>query len=100
MIVIFLINGMKRPDNISLKVWRTFRKNALNYIIRGNVLFRRVDRIYSIRRVVDDPEERVKILEALYDGSGYKEKELTYRRVANRYFWDGMYVDARRYQEI
>jgi hypothetical protein len=79
------------------KAWRTFRKNALNYIVRGKVLFRRADRNNSIRRVVDDAGEREKILKVLYDDTGYKGRETIYRRVADRYYWDDMYVDARRY---
>src|SRR5690349_8567797 len=88
MIAIFLTDGMKRPSHMSPKAWRTIRKNALNYVVRGKVLFRRADRTYSTRRVVDDPEERARILEALHDDSGHKGRETIYRRVADRYYWD------------
>src|ERR1044072_5903029 len=33
MIATFLTDGMKRPSHMSPKAWRTFRKNALNYVV-------------------------------------------------------------------
>ncbi len=50
-----------------------------------------------MRRVVDNPVERQTILQQLHDESGHKGRESTYRRVADRYWWDNLHVEVKSY---
>ena len=46
------------------------------------------------RRVMDGTEAQEAILHELHDIGGHRGREGTYRRVADRYFWEGMYRDG------
>jgi hypothetical protein len=99
-IAVFLTNGMKKNPAHTLSQHRTFRKKALRYVVRGMQLFRRADRAWPLhRRVIDDKEERESAIKAMHDDAGHRGREGTYRRLADRYFWEGMYNEVRRYRE-
>ncbi|KYG40383.1 hypothetical protein M433DRAFT_8871 [Acidomyces richmondensis BFW] len=57
---------MRRPAQITRSEFRNFKRSAM--------------------RVVDDARGREEILARLYDESGYRSYEGTYRKVADRYF--------------
>ena len=40
---------------------------------------------------------RQEILEALYDKSGHRGREGTYRRIADRYYWEELWKHVSRY---
>ena len=77
--------------------FREFKARALNYVVQRGVLFRRANKGLPMRRVVDAEEERREILESLHNETGYKGREGTYRKVAERYFWDSCYADAKAF---
>ncbi len=39
-------------------------------------------------------------MKQLYDENGYKERKNTYRRIADRYWWDDIYEDVRRFVDF
>ena len=47
--------------------------------------------------MIDDPEEQTKIIAALHNESGHKGRESTYRRVADRYWWDDLHAKIKDY---
>ena len=75
--------------------FKGFRKEALKYFTRGGHLFRRPDSSRPARRVVDNDVSRQRILKELHDDSGHKGKESTFIRIADRYYWDGLYKDVK-----
>ena len=50
-----------------------------------------------MRRVANDPLERQTIFQQLHDESGHKERENTYRRVADQYWWDNLHAEVKSY---
>jgi hypothetical protein len=92
----FLIT-LKRPAQVSKSDFYIFKTRVLNYRVHNRVLFRRANKGLPERRVVDSEEERVVILQALYDNTGYKGRESTYQKVAERYFWDRYYKDIKNF---
>ena len=62
-----------------------FKNNVLNFLIRDEFLFRRVNKNMSLRRVVNKKEDRTTILRTLYEEIRHRKRKETYRRVANRY---------------
>ena len=50
-----------------------------------------------IRQVIDDSVERQNILQQLYNENGHKGREGTYRRVADRYWWDNLHEEVKSY---
>src|SRR5882757_1424324 len=90
----YLLSGGRRPRSVSTSEFGKFKKNALHFFVRRGHLFRRPDRRNPTRRVVDADERRLGILKALHDDGGHRGIEGTYRRVADRYWWDGMWRDV------
>jgi hypothetical protein len=91
------LSTLRKPPEMSLKEFNKFKKEALRFKLQGDQLFRRNSKNVPMRRVVDDPEERQRILEQLHDESGHRGREGTYRRIADRYWWDDLYGDAQKY---
>ena len=50
-----------------------------------------------LRRVVISLESRTEILKELHDESGHRGRAGTYRRVADRYWWDKLWEDCSGY---
>lgn len=50
-----------------------------------------------MRQVIDDLVEQQNILQQLHDESGHKRREGTYRRIANRYWWDNLHAEVKSY---
>jgi hypothetical protein len=93
----FLLSGMQRPEGIPDEDWRRFRKNALKFLVKDGYLFRRPDKVNPVRRVVDLDEQRREILEELHDDGGHRGREGTFRRVADRYWWESMWKEVKQY---
>jgi hypothetical protein len=88
------LTTLKRPTGMDTKEYRRFKSEALNYIVQDGHLFRRASKNVPIRRVVDDPEDRSAILYALHEDCGHRGKEGTYRRIADRYWWENLVKDV------
>jgi hypothetical protein len=82
---------------MTLKEFNKFKKEALKFKVQENHLFRRNSKNVPLRRVIDHPEERMRIIESLHDESGHRGREGTYRRIADRYWWDNMYDEVKKY---
>jgi hypothetical protein len=63
--------------------YRLFKNDIVKFLIRDRTLFWRNRGIP--RRVVDSLEEREDIKIAVYEAGGYKPKEATFRKIANRF---------------
>jgi hypothetical protein len=88
---------MRRPAQMTRSEFRNFKRSAMRYVVRDRQLFRKQSKNVPLVRVVDDARGREEILARLHDESGHRGREGTYRKVADRYFWDGMFKDVARY---
>ena len=79
------------------KDFQLFKQQATKFLVKDKHLFRRASKNVPLRRVVDSLENRQQILQELHDGSGHRGREGTYRRVADRYWWESLYEDSAAY---
>jgi hypothetical protein len=91
------LTTLRRPEDMSMKEFSAFKKEAMKYLVREGHLFRRQSKNSPLRRVVDDAEIRQRILQELHDESGHRGREGTYRRVADRFYWAGLFKDVEKY---
>ena len=91
------LTTLRRPPEMDTKEFNAFKKKAIKFKVQDNHLFRRNSKNVPMRQVVDNPVERQTILQQLHDKSGHKGREGTYRRVADRYWWDNLYVEVKSY---
>ena len=88
----YLTSGGQRPGAMSTAEFKKFKNIALKFVIRDGHLFRRPDKAnLAARRVIDNEEARAEILRDLHDDAGHRGREGTFRRVADRYYWDSMW---------
>lgn len=98
-IAVFLQKGMKKREDHLRGQHQAFRKKARNFCVRGKHLFRRESAKYPLpRRVVDCVRKKEELLRAAHDDAGHKGKENTYRRLADRYYWENMWKDVEAYR--
>ena len=88
---------LRRPDRIGKTEFRVFKKQVLQYTVIDRKLYRIRSKNIPNCIVIDLPEKQLQILKSLYNKSGYKEKESTYRKVADRYYWEIYYQDTKTF---
>ena len=91
------LTTLARPLHLTTKEFLKFKKEAWRFKVEDRILFRRNNKNVPIRRVVDKKENQQEIMRALHDETGHKGREGTYRRVADRYWWNDMHKDVKRY---
>jgi len=91
------LTTLKRPEGVTGKEFRKFKAEALKFIVLDGHLFRRTSKNIPLRRVVDNETDRSSILRALHEDSGHRGREGTYRRVADRYWWNDLAKDVARH---
>lgn len=91
------LTTLRRPDGYTRQQYTTLRKRALKFVVQGRFLYRRNSRNAPLVRVIDGDANKKAIIRELHDESGHRKREGTYRKVADRYWWDGMYTDVVRY---
>ena len=88
---------LRNPAGMSRKKLKAFKSEAMRYKVQDKHLFRRNSRNVPLRRVVDSPEDRIRIIQQLHDETGHRGREGTYRRIADRYWWDNLHQEVRQY---
>ena len=91
------LTTMRRPAEMTAKEARQFKQEALRFRVEGDQLYRRGSKNVPARRVIDDEESRQRILKDLHDNGGHRGREGTYRRVADRYWWENLARDVKNY---
>ena len=79
------------------KEFNAFKKKALKFKVKDNLLFQRNSKNVPMRCVIDDSVERQTILQQLHDESGHKGQKGIYRRIADRYWWDNLHAEVKSY---
>jgi hypothetical protein len=88
---------LKMPEGLSSEERRKIRRNARHFRIIQGVLWMKPSGDRPLRRVVDDPTYQQEIITSLHDESGHRGVEGTWRKVASRYYWDGIYKDVKEH---
>jgi hypothetical protein len=76
---------LRKSSNMTAKKFNIFKKKALKYKVQNKHLFRRNNKNVSLKRVINDSEERFRIIQQLHDESDHREREETYKRIIDRY---------------
>lgn len=82
---------LRKPSGLSTAEFRRFRIKATKFVVRDRLLFKRGNRSQPLLAVIDDEEERARIISELHEGAGHKGREATYRKLASRYYWSGAF---------
>jgi hypothetical protein len=83
-IVVYLFT-LRKSSEMTLKEFNKFKKKVLRFKLQRDQLFRRNSKNVFMKRVIDDFEERQRILKQLHDESDHRDRENIYRRIADRY---------------
>jgi len=84
------LTTLRKPPHLTTKEFRQFKIRALTFMVHKGHLFKKVSKNMPLRRVIDSEVDRTKILRAAHEESGHRGKEGTYRRVADRYWWNDL----------
>ena len=84
------LTTLRMPSHMTAKEFRRFKKNALSFMVHRGHLFKRASKNMPLRRVIDSEVDRARILRAAHEESGHRGREGTYRRVADRYWWQDL----------
>ena len=76
---------LRRLSRLITKDFRKFKDYILKFVVRDRDFFRRASKNILLRRVINNTENRISILYALYKNYNYREKEDIYRYITNRY---------------
>ena len=91
------LTTLRRPEGMGRSEFRAFKKRALRYAVMDGKLYRVGSKNVPNRLVIDLPERRSQILREMHDESGHKGRESTYRKVADRYYWETCYQDTKAF---
>jgi hypothetical protein len=91
------LTTLKRPAHLSTKEFRQFKNKALTFMVHKGHLFKKANKNIPLRRVVDSKEDQDRILRSAHEESGHRGREGTYRRVADRYWWEGLTIAAAKH---
>ena len=86
-----------KPEGMSRAEFRAFKRRALWYAVMDKQLYFTGSKNIPSRIVVDLLKKRTQILKELHDECGHKGRESTYRKVANRYYWETCYQDTKAF---
>ncbi len=95
-IVVYLFTLWKFFE-MSLKEFNKFKKKALRFKFQKDQFFRQNSKNVFMKRVINDVEERQRILKQFHDENDHRDKENIYRRIIDRYWWDNLYDDFQKY---
>ena len=92
------IRQQQYPENCTDLEKRNIRKQAANFIVKDNLLYRKSKD--GIRRVISTPEEQMRIIHDLHEmavGGGHFGINATYYKVRERYWWNKLRLDVESY---
>ncbi|KAJ9481740.1 hypothetical protein VN97_g11726 [Penicillium thymicola] len=88
----------RRPTGMPIRRYNQFKRNATNFVVQGEHLFHRgKGNNMPLRRVLDSPAIRGRVIIAGHDELGHKGREATYSLLKIRYWWEGMYTQIAEY---
>jgi hypothetical protein len=91
------LTTLRKPRDLIRLGFKQFKKKAMRHTVRDRLLFRKENKNIPSQLVIDSGEEQAKIIKALHDDNGHKGIESTYRKIADRYYWEGCYAMTKVY---
>ncbi len=76
---------LRKFFEMSLKEFNKFKKKTFKFKLQKNQFFRRNLKNVFMKRVIDDFEERQRILKQLHDENDHRNKKNIYKRIIDRY---------------
>jgi hypothetical protein len=98
-IVVYLFT-LRKFSEMSLKKFNKFKKKILKFKLQRNQFFRRNSKNVFMRQVIDDFEERQRILKQFHDENDHQDRKNIFKRIIDRYWWNDLYDDASKYVKI
>ncbi|KAH6721994.1 hypothetical protein BKA61DRAFT_467328, partial [Leptodontidium sp. MPI-SDFR-AT-0119] len=87
------LTTLRKPSSMALSEYYRFKSQALQYFVREGHLYRRADNKLLIRLVINGKLERYRVISECHKESGHRGPELTYYRLAKRFFWRGAFEE-------
>ena len=89
---------MERPSGMTDVEFARFKREAMRYLVRDGILYRRPGNSGGpLRKVILLPSDKQRILVNLHDESGHRGRDATYTNVRNRFYWKGLYTDVDKF---
>ena len=94
----YLALGYQRPISIPIVEFKKFKNKVIKFVLKGNHLFQQPNKTTRVvRRVINNNEAQQKILRELYNGLGHRGREVTFWRIVDQYFQEGMWRVVDKY---
>ena len=90
------LRTLETPQFSNPQAKRRFIQQATRYLVKGDALFRR-NKYHTPQRVVLDPNQRKRILEAAHEKLGHRGEYAVTQQVKARFFWPNMWNDIRHH---
>ncbi len=88
---------LSRSFKMSTKEFWKFKHEALKFMIQDKHLFKRFNKTASVRRMMNLQEECINILQKLHDENDHHEREKTYWKMIDRYWWKKIWKNTCAY---
>ena len=89
---------MGRPSGMTDMEFARFKREATKYLVRDGILYRRPGNSGGPpRKVISLLSDKQRILVNLHDESGHRERDATYTKVRNRFYWKRLYTDVDKF---
>ena len=91
------LTTLRKPEGMNRAEFRGFKRKALQHAVLEGNLYRRAGKQFPQRLVIDSDVRKAEILKELHEDFGHKGRESTYKKIADRYYWENCYKDVQDY---
>ena len=86
-----------RSSEITSSNFWEFKKKALQFLVQKIYLFYQQKKNVLLKHVVNSEQMKQQILENLHKKSDHQEKEETYQKIIQQYWWKELYNDIKKH---
>jgi hypothetical protein len=83
-IVVYLFT-LRKFSEMSLKKFNKFKKKIFKFKLQKDQFFRRNSKNVFMKKIIDDFEERQRILKQFHDENDHRNKKNIYKKIIDRY---------------
>ena len=76
-----------RLNHLNRKKFSKFKNWTLQFLVRNKYLFKQINKSVLLRKVINKTENQTVILKQFCNKNEHRERERTYQRVINKYWW-------------
>ena len=88
---------LARSSHLNRKEFHKFKNWTLQFLVRDRHLFKRVNKNVLLRKIINKTEDQAIILKQLHNESEHREREKIYWHVINKYWWQNLYRNCKKY---